>query len=290
MNERSKKALKLVLKLLLSVGAVFIILRKVDFSKTLYYFGEANIWLLVLAFFAFFVSKLISSFRLNEYFRTQGLFLSNKFNYKLYLAGMFYSLFIPLIGGDGYKVIWLKNNYGIKVKKLVWASLLDRLSGIAGLTALAMLLFGFISFKPENWWAMWLLILPMYGAHFLFMHWVFKKYNTSWLKTSWQSLVVQLFQVLCTYFILLSMGIQDNAVDYLFIFLLSTYAYVLPIIGAREMIFVYGASYMGLDPELSLAIGIIFYISLSLNSLIGAYFLYKPLQKETLPEAEIAQN
>ena len=86
------------------------------------------------------------------------------------------------------------------------------------------------------------------------------------------------------------MGIQDNAVDYLFIFLLSTYAYVLPIIGAREMIFVYGAAYMGLDPELSLAIGIIFYISLSLNSLFGAYFLYKPLQKETLPEAEIAQN
>ena len=70
MNERTKKALKLGLKLLLSVGAVFIILRKVDFSKTLYYFGEANIWLLVLAFLAFFVSKLVSSFRLNEYFKT----------------------------------------------------------------------------------------------------------------------------------------------------------------------------------------------------------------------------
>ena len=279
-QKKKNKALKLILKLVLSAVAIYIIYNKVDFSKTLQYFGEANLLYLGLAVLAFFFSKLISAFRINQFYKTQNIELSETLNFKLYLLGMFYNLFIPLVGGEGYKVYWLNKRHDIKVKNLIWVSLLDRVSGIAALTALAALLFVFISFDMDYNWLGWLTIPLVYIGHYLFMHLFFKAYNSRWLKTSIQSLFVQIFQVATTFFILMALDVNGTTiVDYLFIFLLSCYAYVLPMIGAREMAFVFGAESMGLDMELSLAIGIIFYISLAINSLAGAYFLYKPIDE-----------
>jgi len=279
-KDKRNKALKLLLKLALSAVAVFIIINKVDFSKTLDYFGDANLFFLLLAGLSFFFSKVISAYRINAFYTTQELFLPQRLNLKLYFLGMFYNLFIPLVGGEGYKVFWLNKHYDAKVKKMVWVSLLDRLSGVVALTSLAALLFYFASFDSGYNWLSWILIPILYIGHYFFMRLFFNSYNGKWMLTSIHSLGVQLLQVATTFFILMSMGIEANTVDYLFVFLLSCFAYILPMIGAREMAFIFGAEYMGLDKDLSLAIGIIFYICLAINSLMGSYFLYKPLTPE----------
>jgi hypothetical protein len=279
-DNKGKKIIKLVLKLVLSVVAVFLILRKIDFDKVVEHFANADIFYLLLAVVFFFISKLVGSFRINKLYKTQGIFLSSFVNYKLYLAGMFYNLFIPLIGGEGYKIVWLKKRFDIKTKKLVWSSLLDKVSGIMGLTFLVLILVNFISFEIEYKWLSIPLLLLAYIAHYFGVFIFFKSFLPSWIVTSLQSIVVQFFQLMCAFMILKSLNVGTEIVDYLFIFLVSCYAYALPMLGARELAFVLGAEYMGLNVDLTLAIGIIFYMSLAINSIIGAYFMFKPIENE----------
>lgn len=279
MSDRIKKLLKLLLKLGLSAVAIVLILNKIDFDKVVEHFATANIMFLVLAVLSFFISKLVGSFRINNLYKTQGIQLNSVVNYKLYLAGMFYNLFIPLIGGEGFKVVWLKKKFEVKMKKLVWSSLLDKVSGIMGLTLLVLILVNFISFEFDYKWVSIPLILLAYGAHYLGIFLFFKSFAPSWLITSFQSVIVQFFQLMCAYLILESLNVGPEIIDYLFIFLVSCYAYALPMLGARELAFVLGAEYMGLNIDLTLAIGIIFYLSLALNSIVGAYFMFQPIEK-----------
>jgi uncharacterized membrane protein YbhN (UPF0104 family) len=280
MSDQIKKILKLLLKLGLSIVAIVLIVNKIDFDKVVEYFATADVVFLVLAVLSFFISKLVGSFRINNLYKTQDLQLSSIVNYKLYLAGMFYNLFIPLIGGEGFKVVWLKKKFEIKMKKLVWASLLDKVSGIMGLTLLVLILINFISFEFEYKWVSIPLIFLAYGAHYLGVFLFFKSFLPSWFITSIQSVIVQFFQLMCAFLILKSLNVGLEIIDYLFIFLVSCYAYALPMLGARELAFVLGAEYMGLNIDLTLAIGIIFYLSLALNSIAGAYFMFQPIDKE----------
>jgi len=58
-------------------------------------------------------------------------------------------------------------------------------------------------------------------------------------------------------------------IEYIFVFLLATFAFVLPLVGAREMAFVFGSEFLGLNMETSLAIALMFYLSVLSSSAIG---------------------
>lgn len=275
-----KKVVINLLKLALGVLAIYIIVQKVDLQKVTFYIKQANWAFLFLAFLSFFVSKTIAALRINCYYRTQDLQLSEWLNFKLSLLGMFYNLFMPLIGGEGYKIYWLRRNYKTPTKKLIAASLLDRVSGLAVLLGLALLVLQFTSlsipFKPLAVLA----IFVLFGVYFLIHNWFFNSFQSAWWKVTGYSLIVQILQVTTTFFILLALNVDSHVMDYLFIFLLSCMAYVLPFIGAREMAFVFGATAMGLDPDLSLTISLFFYLALAITSLSGIYFLLFPKQLE----------
>src|SRR5690606_35650431 len=92
---------------------------------------ESDPGFFVLAFLAFVVSQIITSMRLNGLFRGIGLQISERYNFKLYLLGMFYNLFLPGgIGGDGYKIFFLRRKFGVKARRLLMAIFFDRLSGL----------------------------------------------------------------------------------------------------------------------------------------------------------------
>ncbi|MFT4660547.1 MAG: hypothetical protein ACI9N1_000357 [Flavobacteriales bacterium] len=94
-------------KVSIGVLAIYLIIQKVDLSKVRFYIQKANLMFLLLAFLSFFVSKKFAALRINCYYRTLDLNLSEIINFKLNLLGMFYNLFIPLVGGEGYKVYWI---------------------------------------------------------------------------------------------------------------------------------------------------------------------------------------
>src|SRR6185295_9413691 len=96
--------------------------------------SSAKLPWLIPALILFIISKIVSSFRLNLYFKNAGVELSQPQNLRLYWLGMFYNLFLPgSISGDAYKVILLKRKYNASYKKTSAAVLLDRFSGLLAL-------------------------------------------------------------------------------------------------------------------------------------------------------------
>lgn len=228
---------------------------------------------------------------MNKLYKTQNIIVPELLNAKVYWLGMFYNLFIPLIGGEGYKVIYLRKRFEASGKRLAIAALLDRVSGMVALCLLTILFFMFSNYHlPYK--ALFLLLIPIiYVAHWLGIKLLFKSFLPAFGSTSILSVGVQIFQVVTSFCVIMALGVQDGILEYLFVFLLSSFAFVLPMIGAREIAFVFGAEYLGLNMEVSLAISLLFYLSLATSSLLGAMFLLFPklLGKEVPAAVQVSE-
>src|SRR5690606_38156200 len=107
--------------------------------------ASSNPVFLFLAFVAYGCSVVIASSRLNGFFKGVGLVLSERYNFKLYLLGLFYNLFLPGgVGGDGYKIYFLRRKFDVKGRRLLSAVFFDRLSGLWALCLITAALVIFI--------------------------------------------------------------------------------------------------------------------------------------------------
>ena len=102
--------------------------------------------------------------------------------------------------------------------------------------------------------------------------------------TSFYSLLVQLSQLVCAYFILLSLGIDQQTVAYLFVFLVSSIVAVLPLtiggVGARELVFILSHHHVGIDENSAVAFSLLFFLITAITSLSGIGFVFKPKESE----------
>lgn len=281
-----KKSIKLLLRLLFSAAAIFVIIRKVDIHLAAEHLSNANLFFIILALITYSASKILAAYRINSLYQTQGLHISNRLNIKLTFLAMFYNLFIPLVGGEGYKTYWINKQYKTSVRSLIWAALLDRGSGLSGLGIVTILVFQFSEFVfPFSELSLALIPLVLM-AHWLVNRLVFPSFLPAWISTTFYSFFIQVLQALTAYLVVLALGIDLLQIEYVFVFMLASFAYVIPIIGAREMAFVFGSQQLGLDMELSLAIGLLFYLALAISSLSGYWFVLFPnsLNKEVKGE------
>lgn len=262
--------------------ALYLVFRKIDTNQLLSLVKTMHwIWLLP-AILLFVLSKVATAVRLNQYFKNIGLFLSEKLNFRLYLVGMFYNLFLPGgIGGDGYKVYLLNKEFKTPVKKLLQAALLDRLGG---LVAIVFLLFGLflivdveLKFLENSLWNSLMvggLILTI-PAFWLIQKFVFKDFLASfWSANAW-SFLGQIAQLVCAWFILMALGIDEKIMAYQLVFLLSSIVAVLPLtiggVGARELVFVYAHQYAGIEEAAAVAFSLIFFLITAGVSFMGAF-------------------
>lgn len=271
------RPLKAFLKIALSVAALWYVYTKIDVREVGQIFRHVNYGWLMAATLLFAISKLLSSYRLNVFFRNIGAGLTERSNLKLYLLGMYYNLFLPGgIGGDGYKIYLLNKKFGIKAKKLFWAVLLDRVNGVLALFVLAMLMVPFLAL-PALYKYLAMAAIPLsIAVYYLSIHWLFKDFRKSIHLTNLYSVGVQLAQLLSAWLILLANHHQEQILAYLFLFLISSIVATLPItiggIGSREITFLFGAEIMQLDIHLSIALSLLFYVITALVSLCGIYF------------------
>lgn len=278
---RYKNQLKTILKLILTGLALYLVFRKIDTAQ-LFEILKTIQWIwLVPAVILFVLSKVATAVRLNQYFKNIRLQLSEWKNWKLYLIGMFYNLFLPGgIGGDGYKVYLLNKHFKLPVKKLLQAALLDRLGG---LVAIVFLLFGLFLIveveldflESELWNGLMVvgLILTVPGF-WLVQKLFFKDFLSSfWSANAW-SFAGQIAQLICAWFILVALGIHNNILAYQLVFLLSSIVAVLPLtiggVGARELVFVYAHQYAGIEETAAVAFSLIFFLISAAVSLMGA--------------------
>lgn len=268
---------KAILKIAISVAALWYVFSKIDFHEVMSIFASVNYGWLLAATLLFVVSKYFSALRLNVFFSNIGSRLNEAGNLRLYLLGMYYNLFLPGgIGGDGYKVYLLNRQFGIKAKKLFWAVLLDRVNGVLALFVLAMLLAPF-TVIPDLYKYIALGLIPVsIAVYYLAISKFFSDFRQGLNLTNLYSLGVQTAQLISAWFILLANHHHDQALAYLFLFLVSSIVATLPFtiggIGSREITFLFGAEIMQLDIHLSIALSLLFYVITALVSLCGIYY------------------
>lgn len=281
----NKKLIKAVIKILISALALWFVFHIIDFKKFVITLSGVKIGYFVLAFLSFNLSKIVSSVRLQRFYRCIGLNLSQQYNLRLYYVGMFYNLFLPgSIGGDGYKVYLLKTQSEIKVKNLISATLMDRISGVSILLSFSCLMLVWI--LPDLF--PYYKILGISGAiitsvliiatYYFFLKLLLPAFLDGFIYTTWLSFIVQAGQVLTAFLLLLSLNVVSNYWEYIFLFMLSSVAAVLPFtiggVGSREFVFLIGYQFLSIDRDLSVAFTMLFFMVLAFSALIGIFFSF----------------
>ncbi len=274
--------LKLFLKITISLVCLWYISTKIDWQKSLAILAAAKGSWIILAVFFFIFSKIVSALRLNIYFRNMQLKLPEVKNIQLYWLGMFYNLFLPGgIGGDAYKVLLLKKRYDVSARLLSAAVLLDRISGIAGLGIIAAIYFCII--HQADTWGLFVLssILPGLVVYYFIVKKFFPTFLPGFWPTLWLGLLVQALQVICVFFILQALNIQEHTSIFIFIFLLSSVVAIFPFtiggLGARELVFLWGSNTLlhTQNSPLPVSISFCFYLITLVVSVVGIIWEYK---------------
>lgn len=271
------KLLKTLAQLAITVLALYLVLTKIDLTKLFGIIGNANPWYLLLSFLFFNISKIVNALRLNRFFRDIGIELSTMYNMKLYYLGMFYNLFLPGgVGGDGYKIYILQKNHGIRMINVFNAVFWDRLCGIIALAVLSLALLlpsSFAQKLPQFIPHAWTIMVSLYPLSFLLNKLFYKQFLRSFAITAWESMLIQVTQVISAFFILKAISPAYHAIDYLAIFLISSIATVLPITvggaGAREVTFYFLLNYLSLDTSTGVALSLIFFGISAISALAG---------------------
>lgn len=276
-----KKGITL-LKVLLSAVLIYFIFTKIRLADVLDILKKSHPLYLFLALVFFVLSKVVAAVRLNGYFHQLNLFLTHVSNLKLYLLGMFYNLFLPGgIGGDAYKGYLIRKKFGMDTKKVISVLVLDRLSGLLLLYIYASVLALFLDAAVLIKYRI-LVALGIFVS--LLSFWILnKKYFSFVLPVYWKSFgysaLVQLAQLCSVLCILKSLHLEVATIPYLFIFLMSSIVAVLPMtiggIGSREVVFLYGALWLGLDENTSVGISVVFFLLTATVSLAGVVFHVK---------------
>jgi uncharacterized membrane protein YbhN (UPF0104 family) len=284
----SKKNLKVLLKLCISIALLYFVYQKINFNDLKTTYQTANPLYLLVAIVFFVTSQLVSSVRLNYIFHQSNFMLSQKSNLKLYFVGMFYNFFIPGgIGGDAYKVYLLNKRFDWKLKTITQNVLVDRLIGLIAIAFIACLLASHLFFDEP-----WFLLLGIVVAALTYIaaRWMLKLFIADLDKIYWKSFVysisIQLLQIVSVYFILLSIGIKANSLEYFLVFLISSVLSVVSFsgFGAREFVFLQASMYLATDAATATSIGLTFNIMTAIVSLFGALFLLKKVQLKLVTE------
>lgn len=293
-KKRIWNSAKLLLKISITGLSLYLVSLKVEFNDLKEAFNQSNPLFLILAFFAFVVSQIISSSRLNTFFKGIGLNIPELYNFKIYLLGMFYNLFLPGgIGGDGYKIFLLRKKFEIKGRRLFQAIFFDRLSG---LWALGLIISTLVIFIPNLGIPNWIPVLVVaFGTllYYLVMRRFFSDYSQRFALTHIKALMVQSMQVISVILLLYALNFNGKFSPYLFMFLVSSLVAIFPFtvggLGARELVFVYGAQYFQMDQHLAVIISLLFYCISALLSFSGIYFVFHP-QEIGVNKVELKQN
>ena len=289
MANNRKKGVTL-LKIFFSFVLLYFVFTKIQFKEVWDILKGSNLGYLFIALLFFILSKVLSAFRLNLYIHQIKIFLTQLSNLKLYLLGMFYNLFLPGgIGGDAYKGYVLKRKYEVKTKSVVSILVLDRLNGLLLIFVISCML---ALFLDEGRLQPYKLLFGIAIGLSILIFWLFNKRFFSFVyPVFWKSLgysaLVQLAQLVSVLFILQALDVQGDNIAYLFIFLISSIVSVLPLtiggIGSREVVFYYGALWLGLGENTSVSISMLFFLITAVVSLFGiAYHFRKPELKETI--------
>ncbi len=272
---------KTVLKIVISGALLYYVFRNVHFADVKYRLFHANYWWMTAALVSFFISIILSSWRLLSFFRSIGLKLDPRFSFRLYLLGLFYNFLLPGgIGGDGYKIYLLNKSYKLPAKKVFWAIMFDRLSGLwaIGLIIVALI---FLIPQIDIHITIPLGIFAVGSAIYYFVAYkFFREYTKFFFEAHIKAVAVQALQVMAVVFVLIGQDFSGKFSPYLLSFLISALATILPIsvggAGVRETVFQQLTKVFPMDKSLAIFLPGSFYIISLIVALLGIYYVLRP--------------
>jgi len=294
----AKKKYWNIIKLLLKLGFTallgYLVFQKIDYQQVKSVFLNSNPGYLIAALLSYFASQVVSSWRLLGFLQAIGLRLKFGFHFRLYMLGMFYNVFLPGgIGGDGYKIYLLRKKFQLPTKKIFLSLLLDRVSGVWAIGLLAVLLMLFLPHFPTKEW--WPVAFPVGTILYYVMYRLkFPVYVKYFIQAHGKAILVQSLQLLCVLFIISSQDFKGNYPPYLFCFLLSSLATIIPIsvggLGMREYVIMNAAAFFSMDKTLAVFTTLCFYILSTITALAGLWFVYHSNEFEPMPDEKLAKE
>ncbi|MFN3840871.1 MAG: lysylphosphatidylglycerol synthase transmembrane domain-containing protein [Cyclobacteriaceae bacterium] len=283
-TEQKKRTISVAVRVILTGIAIWFVARKVNlplFSSIILNLEWS--WFLV-AVGAWLLSRLAAGWRTGCLLNGYGLRLAPVTNMKLMFKSSLYNTVLPGgITGDAVKGIYLHRWGSLTPKKIIMLLAIDRGSGLwAVLVLLAALLVFKISAGDFRFffWGAGFLSLSLY-MKWLLMRWLQAPVGHFFWNITVASLCVQLLQVAGSFFTLRSMQVTAGTIDYLFAFLVSSLASVIPVsvggAGVREVTFVLIEPWMGSTYviETGVALGLLLFL-INLLSVLPGLFLKLP--------------
>jgi hypothetical protein len=304
-----RNGLRLGFRVVLSALALYLASRKVDFAEAFGWWQglvrSPSGWWLIPATAALLLSHGLSAERARQLWRCADLPLRYGYALRLYLAGMFYSLFLPGgVGGDGYKVFILKRHTKVAWKPLLQAGLLDRGGGVLAILTWCAAMALAVLVLPAA--LRWILIAGLaFGVplYLLGMRWVFPRFWPARFSLFGLSLAKQGLQALSAVALVAAFvgtGSTQTALEagwpasYATAFLLSSLALLLPIsvggVGARELMLGYLPAGFGINEELAVAMSLLFFLLNTAVSLTGILVRVVPVDFAARGENPEAQR
>ncbi|MCF0069822.1 flippase-like domain-containing protein [Dyadobacter sp. CY261] len=268
--------LKWLAKFFVTVALLWWVFRRIDLESVSQAIGKADKLLLALAFVPYIASRLAGAVRLTTVLQAHEIGLSHYGGLHLNWISMFYGMFLPGgLGGDAYKLLRLKQHFPAHGTMLLTRILLwDRIIGFVMLALLA----GVIAmFRFDDFLLIGLIIaLALPGGWALW--WSAKKWLPGILPVIGRVLLlsfgVQAFQIICTGFLLYSMGEYGHFKDYALLFLISSIATVFPLsiggIGVRELVYLRGSVFLGVLEPVAVTVSFLFDIIVTATAITGA--------------------
>ena len=284
---------KVVLKFAVTSVLLYFVFRKVPLEKVKLRLIHANYWWMFAALVSFFVSMVISSWRLSSFFKSIQLKLDPRFNFRLYLLGLFYNFLLPGgIGGDGYKIYLLNKTYKLPAKKVFWAIMFDRLSG---LWAIGLIIVALIFLIPQIDLHIGIPLSIFLGGsviYYFVAYKFFREYTHYFWQAHLKAVAVQGLQLLAIVFVMIGQDFTGKYSPYLLSFLISALATILPIsiggAGIRETVFLQLTKVFPMDESLATFLPGSFYIISLIVALLGIYYVLRPSRlEEGLTKAEV---
>ena len=274
-----KKLLINFAKIFISIALLYFVFQKIPFREVTVLWTKTNVFYLVIAAILFLASQIISTKRLELYFKANDFHLSFRSNLELYFLGMFYNFFIPGgIGGDAYKVYLLNKNFGWSAKKITSSLFNDRLSGLLAICVL-ILVFSFNLLEAKFFPILFVLLVVGFFFTYFLTKKLFSTYNKVFFKAFSYSFLVQILQVISFIFLLKSLDVTDNFTIYAVVFLASSVLSLISFagIGVREMLFLQASKWFSFHPEISVSASLLFTMITAFFSLFGVIFQIRKL-------------
>ncbi len=283
-ESRINKKWQVALKIALTLLAFYLAFNMVNREDLVNAVKGVDKVLFVAALILYMLSQGVSSERLRLFIKKfkGGHHIGSLWNFRLYMIGMAYNLFLPGgLGGDAYKLVVYRKKLKPGKRRVFMALILDRVSGgIAILLCLAVIpIYRSMPFEQFYgiWW--WIPALIAFVIGYFVVRKNFQRFLPVYSPAAVLSVIIQSMQAGAMLLLIGAVGMNDHQLTIVMVFLLSSLATAIPIflggLGAREVVFAALAGTFGYAASEAVTASLLFSAIIIISSIPGLFLSFK---------------